>query len=340
MAKQGGQKRKLAVLLAILRERTDEEHPLSMPELLSALAARGIGAERKSVYDDLETLCVLGQDVVRVGAGPATRYYLGERTLQYPEVKLLTDALLANRFLTEKQCRQMLTRLYADVSVYRRERLKTQVYVLNRLEGGNTVLYTVDALQEAIARGRQVTFRYLQTLPDGQRVPRHGGKIYAVSPFALCWDDEYYYLIAYDGAAGEIRHYRVDKMDALTVTDTPREGEAVFARFDMGQYCRATFGMFGGKTEAVTLAFTPRLCEVMFDRFGSGIRLRKDEMGYAVTVPVVVSPQFLAFVLGFGGEMKILAPAYAAEALVKTGKEALALYDPDKAAQERPGKGM
>ena len=329
MPRVTGQKCKLPALIRILTEQSDEEHPLSLSQIATLLEERyGIRPERKSLYDDLETLALMDYDIVTVGAGRSTKYYLGERSFELAERKLMADAIVSNRFLSEKKSAALVSKLLRDASVWQRDRFFRQIHVVNRVfSGGEKVLYTVDLLHEAICENRQISFRYARRTPSGKREYGHGGARYAVSPWALCWDDEFYYLIAYSEEHNSIRHYRVDRMDIPELLPQKRLGEKLFSQFDMTAYSRAAFGMFGGSITQVTLRCANRLADVIYDRFGTGRVLRNLGNVFEVTVPVMVSPAFLSWVLGFGADMKIMGPQGACEALLRLGKEALAQYD-------------
>ena len=329
MPKRMGQKQKSGAVLSILTEHSDEEHPLPLRRIISLLQTEwGICAERKSVYDDIECLRSRGYDVITVGGGRSTAYYLGARNFELAEWKLLLDAVQSCRLLSEKKAEALIGKLLTDCSVWQREKLSRQVWVANRAPvGGETVLYAVDALSEAMNGDLRVRFRYTDRNLRGERVLRHGGKIYEVSPWALCWDDEFYYLIAYDSEKKAILHFRVDRMESVTAADLPRDGKEAFRNFDMGIYSRRCFGMFGGETVPVTLRCHTRLSNVIWDRFGGESVLRRAEGDrFDVTVSVMLSPAFYSWVLGFGAEMEILSPSSAREDLVKLGREALRHY--------------
>ena len=316
MAKGAGQKLKLPILWKTLMERSDEEHPLTVPELIEALAAWGITAERKSIYADLEALSQLGVDVqLRKGKSPG--WFLGERTFQLPELKLLVDAVQSSRFITRRKSDQLIAKLEGLASVYQAKSLQRQVYVAGRVKSMNeSVYYTIDKLHTAISGARAVTFRYFEYNVRKEKVYRREGKRYHVSPYALIWDNENYYLAAYDHDHGELRHYRVDKMDELAVTAMERQGEEAVRDFDMAAYARKHFGMFRGREGQVRLRCRNQLVGVVLDRFGREVILVPDgEEHFTVTVEAAVSPQFLGWVFGLGAEVELLSPQWAREAL-------------------------
>lgn len=307
MPKSPNQKRKLLVLLELLQRQSDEDHPIPLSGLSAALKREGISAERKTIYDDLETLRVQGYDIQnRKREG----YYLADRPFQLPELKLLVDAVQSSKFISQRKSSQLIAKLEQLTSVHEAAKLQRQVYVTGRVKTMNErVYYTIDAIHDAIAAGVRVRFRYFDYSVSKEKVYRKGGAYYEVSPYALLWDDENYYLVAYDTAFQMVRHYRVDKMDRLTATALPRLGAEAFSHFDLGVYSKAHFGMFSGREERVTLRCANHFVGVMLDRFGRDLSLIPDgENHFTITAPVAVSPQFFGWLCGLGPEVEIRAP--------------------------------
>ncbi|MBR7092759.1 MAG: WYL domain-containing protein [Clostridia bacterium] len=322
--KRTRQKEKLLLLQKILSEETDAEHPLSVPQLLRRLEGAGIPAERKSLYDDIEALQQAGMDIERQ-PGPKGGYYVAGRLFEVPELRLLTDAVQSSRFITEKKSMQLIRKLESLCSRNEAMQLQKQVFVSNRIKSMNeSIYYNVDQLHAAIAQDRQISFQYFDWTPAGEKKLRHGGQRYVTSPWALLWDNENYYLIAYDEAQGGLRHYRVDKMMQITGLEAPREGKKQMERFDVASYAAQHFGMFGGAAEPVTLQFDSSLAGVVIDRFGADVTLRDNGDGtFRVHVTLAVTPVFLAWIISFGGRARILSPASAAEQLRQAARQVL-----------------
>ena len=317
MARQANQKLKMLYLLEILCRETDEEHPLTLKQIIDLLAQKGISAERKSLYDDIEQLRLLGEDIITV-RDTAVRYYIGERTLDMPQLRLLVDAVQSSRFITRKKSEELIRRLESLTSRHLAGQLQREVVVSGRIKNMNeSIYYNVDRLQSAITAGRQVTFQYFDWGMDKKQHLRHNGALYTVSPWAMVWDDENYYLVAYHSEKGTLRHYRVDRMLHIAVTDRPREGETAFRSHDLAAYSRQTFGMFGGQEQWVTLRCHKRMAGIMLDRFGSDTPFIPDgEEHFTARVPVVVSPPFFAWLSGFERDIRLVAPTAVAEEYV------------------------
>ena len=325
MPRSTNQKLKLLCLSRILWERTDEDHPMTVAQLISALEEWDIKAERKSIYDDMEALRVFGLDVQnRKGKDPG--WFLGERPFQLAELKLLVDAVQSSRFITQRKSSDLIGKLESLASGWQARQLQRQVYVDRRAKSMNeSVYYNIDKLHAAIAGRRSVSFKYFEYNVKKERVFRREGRRYDVSPVGLIWDSENYYLAGYDHKHREMRHYRVDKMAELAMTCLPMEG--VEEGFDIAEYAKKYFGMFSGREGQVTLRCRNELVGVVLDRFGREVILVPDgESHFTVTIPAVVSPQFLGWVFGLGDGVRILRPGWAAEEMKKQLAAVAALY--------------
>jgi len=315
MPRASRQKEKLLYLQKIMLEKTDENHPLTLGEIKDLLAGYGIQTERKSLYDDLRILEVFGLDICRT-RGTTVRYFVGSRDFEIPELKLLVDAIQSSKFITHSKSLKLIAKLEKLVSENDGKQLHREVYVTNRVKTLNEqIYYNVDELHNAISDNRMITFKYMKWAVDfGGRqkiikTERHPGKLYSVSPFALCWDDENYYLVAYDHEADKIKHFRVDKMEKISVTDKPREGADKLEDFNLARYAKSVFSMFGGEECEVKLSVDNDLIGVIADRFGTETYIIKEsDTSFIVSVRVVLSPQFFAWIFGLGTKVRILSP--------------------------------
>lgn len=323
MAGNGKQKQKILELWRLLRDHTDEDHPMPMPQILRELENAGICAERKGIYDDLNVLRDFGEDVEVSRDGGRTGYYLGDRGLELAERKLLVDAVQASRFITEKKSRQLIEKLSIGISEYQSREMNRQVYVTGRVKSMNeAILYNVDALHCAIREERQIRFRYFDWTVRKTREYHRGGAAYQMSPLGLVWQDENYYLVAGESGREVPRHFRVDKMEDITVLDEPRVRDC--GEIDPARYAATTFGMFAGEPVAVELSVEDRLAGVIIDRFGREPVFRPTAEGrFYVTVKVIPSPIFYGWALSFGGGVRIVSPSGVREACRKQALEAL-----------------
>ncbi len=304
------QKLKMLYLSRLFMEQTDDEHGLTMPEIIEKLAAHGVNADRKTLYMDLEELRRYGLDILSQQVGHKTYYSLGARDFELPELKLLVDSVQAAKFITDKKSRELIRKLENLVSVHQARQLHRQVLISGRVKTMNeSIYYNIDKLHGAINADSQIRFQYYQWNLRREMELRRGGAWYEVSPWALIWDDENYYLVAFDAADDRIKHYRVDKMLRIKTTDERRLGRETFRAFDMARYTKSLFGMYGGEETAVTLQGEGRFAGVVIDRFGKDIALLPiGEDRFEAKVNVAVSPQFFGWVMGLGGGVVVTGP--------------------------------
>ena len=309
MSKSPNQKLKLLVLLRFLMKNSDEAHPVTVQDMIEELARHDISAERKTIYDDIEALRRFGADIVQ-RKDKSTGYYVASREFELPELKLLVDSIQSSKFITQRKTLSLIKKVENLASVYDAQLLERQVYVRGRVKSMNeSVYYNVDEISGAISRDRAIRFKYFEFTVSGERHYRHEGAWYLVSPFALMWDDENYYLLAWDASAARLKHYRVDKMTNIETLEQRREGREAFKKLDMASYSQRVFGMFAGEEKRVRLRFLNHLAGAVIDRFGKDTILTPDgDEHFIIAVDLVVSPQFFAWVFGFGSEAEILSP--------------------------------
>ncbi len=328
MAKSANQKLKLLYILKILSEKTDEDHSMPTQDLIQELASYGISAERKSIYDDMECLRCFGYDILSTKTRNGG-YYLASREFELPELKLLVDAVQASRFITQKKSRELISKIEGLAGPYGGKQLQRQVFVAGRVKTENeSIYYNVDRIHKAIQDDSPITFTYLAWNIKKELQPRHGGKRYQVSPWALTWQAENYYLIAYDGPEERIKHFRVDKMSQIEEqVKESRKGKEAFGEFDIAEYTNRTFSMFGGEPEVVTLQLPEEMVGIILDRFGKDADIRPAGGGVInARVKAAVSGQFYGWLTGLGGRVSILSPLHVREGFLCHIKHILENY--------------
>ena len=309
MAKSANQKIKILYLMKILLELTDDKHGLTLEEISNALLKYGVQAERKTLYDDLEVLRIFGLDIEK-RKDKTVRYHVVNREFELPELKLLVDAVQSSKFITHKKSRELIKKIESFASHYEAQQLQRQVFVANRIKTMNeSIYYAVDNIHEAINNNLRVSFQYYSWNEKKEKVLRHNGAHTIVSPWGLTWDDENYYMIAYDSLSGIVKHYRVDKMLNIQLTDQKRDGAELFKNFDMALYSKKTFGMYGGKEQSVTLRCNHRIAGVIIDRFGTNLPFtNKNDTHFDIRIKVHTSPLFYSWIMSFGTDITILSP--------------------------------
>ena len=307
---ESNQKYRILYLLKIFHEKTDDNHFLSSKQLIFELSTYGINIERKTLYSDIHLLNDYGIDIVMDNAGRDRLYHIGEREFELPELKLLVDSVQSSKFITEKKSQALIKKLENLTSKYEGRQLERQVYVSGRIKAENeNIYYNVDAIHEAISKNVKIIFQYFQWSVDKEKVLRHDGKVYKVSPWALTWDDEKYYLVGYDEEIDEIRHYRFDKMLNIELDEKKRIGQEKFEAFDLATYTNRLFGMFDGEEKIVKLKVNNNFAGIIIDRFGTDIDIKKNYTDwFEVEVLVVVSDQFLSWIISLGDQVVIMEP--------------------------------
>lgn len=309
MAKSSNQKLKLLYLLKTLDEKTDEENTMTINDMIAELDRYGINAERKSIYDDLEALRHYGLDIAS-RKSKTTDYFVASRLFELPELKLLVDAVQCSKFVTHKKSNELIKKIESLASYRQAQSLQRQVYVSNRVKTINeSIYYNVDRLHAAIAENKKVSFKYFDYDIKKEKSFRKNGEKYLVSPYALSWDDENYYLITFSTKYNDFTHYRVDRMTDIDLIDEERDPLPDREHFDIAEYTKKVFNMFGGEEVMVQLQFDNLLVNAVIDRFGKDVVIGKmDESSFYIWIKVAVSSTFFAWVSQFGNKVKILSP--------------------------------
>lgn len=306
------QKIKLLAVMQILLQRTDENHTMTAQDICGALkSSYGITAERKGIYSDIEALQRVGIDVIQ-NKGKDSGYYVGERDFELPELKLLVDAVQSSKFITSKKSEKLIKKLESLTSVHEAQQLQRQVFICDRPKTENeTIFYLVDQIHTALFENKQVSFQYTEWTPKKELRTKKEGAYYCLSPWALTWDSENYYLVAYDMENDMVKHYRVDKIKNLSILEEKRLGKEKFQSFDLPAFAKKTFAMYGGRDETISLRCQNRLAGVMIDRFGKDVIMIPDEKdSFKASVLVTVSNQFYGWLTGLGSEVQIIGPKH------------------------------
>lgn len=329
MSKGNNQKLKLSYLTKIMLEKTDDEHSLTMPQIMAELEKYDVTAERKSIYSDFADMNdKLGIEIIKEQIGRETFYHVGSREFEVAEVKLLIDAIQSSKFITERKSRELIKKVKGLVSEHQASQIQRQVFVQGRIKTMNeSIYYNVDDIHSAIGNNKKIRFKYFAWNVDKSMYILNHGNFMTVSPWALTWDDENYYLVAFDDYSKTCKHYRVDKMLKLEVIDEPREGKEIFRNFDMATYSKATFGMYAGEKKRVKIQFHNRMCGVFIDRFGKDVSFRTVDAEHSeLSVEINVSPQFYGWIFSLGNKVKLVGPDSVVEDMRKYTEEFLDNY--------------
>lgn len=314
MPSSPNQKMKILYLMKIFLERTDDNHMLTITEIIAALAEYDIQAERKSLYTDMELLRKFGLNI-ESRKSKTVGYYIDSRDFELPELKLLVDAVQSSRFITPKKSTELIKKLSALTSIPQAKQLRRQVYVADRPKPFNeSIYYNIDAIHAAINDGFKINFKYFDYNGDKKRVYRKDGNVYCHTPIALCWNDDKYHLICYCSKYDDFTHYRVDRMSDVDVGDEKAD-KMDKKRFNVAEHTKQVFGMYSGELVSAVLSFDNSLINPVLDRFGIDTPLYRRGDAFEINAEVFYSPVFLSWIFQFGDKAEIIEPKKLRDAL-------------------------
>ena len=310
MARENFRKIKLLKLLEMLRQNTDEQHPMTTSRIISSLAQMEITCDRRTLSQDIATLNDLGYEIMTTTLGHEKAYYIEDRNFSIPELKILIDAVHASSFITEKKSAELIDKIATLAGSHRAEVLKRNMVCFNtRKHSNERIFYNVNDLEDAILRQKKVLFRYFDLNENGERVYRRGGHRYVVEPVALVFNEDNYYLTCYSARHDSTSNYRIDRMDSVQVIDEDCCEKAIALRDQVATYTEQAFKMFGGQIEDIVLEFDRSLIGVVYDRFGEGTKMMTtSETKCVASVKVQISPVFWGWLFQFAGQMKVISP--------------------------------
>ena len=305
-------KRRLLLVQKLLYENTDEQHPMTTFEILEYLQAQGIVTNRKTLKGDIDLMVESGLDIITIQSKP-NKYFWGAREFEQAELKLLVDAVSSSRFITQKKSRIITKKIMSLSSINGREELKRNIYAAGRIKADNeSLLYIVDTVNEAITRKRKISFQYTDYTPEKKKILKNDGEVYTLSPYALFWNDDYYYAVGYSDKHKNVSSFRVDRICHAHISDEKSVREP--DDFNLERYSRQIFEMYDGDTVRVKLECRNMLMRYVIDRFGEDVatEIATEDTFYAYP-EVALSPNFYSWLFTFAGDIRILAPERAKE---------------------------
>lgn len=334
MEKQKSESKKLLPLYLkqLFLEKTDETHYVEMKDILEYLETKGIYADRRTVYSAIHLLDETGFKVEHISGRGIYKYHYHDRLFDLKELKFLIDAVSASKFLTEKKSKELINKIKSLGSKYDGMKLNRNILIGNRIKSMKDKIFdNLDILYTAIAENSQIGFKYLKWNTKKELEYRKDGQLFIVSPYAVSLQDDNYYLIAFDNISHELRHYRIDKMDKIKITNEPREGKELFKSFNILDYSKKSFGMFSGREETVGIECAASLLGVFIERFGEDVSVRpsfEKTNHFVVRAAVHISPQFYGWIFGLGKDVRIVSPESVKKEFQKTVEDILSNYNP------------
>lgn len=311
----------------ILNRESDEENPLKTEEIIRRLGEEGIPCHRKTLYEDVKILNANGYEVC-VNRSTSNEYYVMERTFDVPELQILMDAVLASKFISEKKSEQLVKKIAGLAGAKKGEVLKRNIVAFNTVKSSNEkVFYTINEIALALEKQQQISFYYFKYNEKGKKVYQHKNKPYVVNPLATVFCDDKYYLMCYDDKHGNIIHYRIDRMESLRMINEPIKETKESRNFDIKKHKKQLFGMYVGAPKKVVLEVDKTAVDGVFDKFGDDVKLKEIGGKLVFEVEAQISPTFIAWVMGFGGTLRVVAPKDVANKVKERLQSALDTYE-------------
>ena len=310
MAQDNCQKIKLLKLYELLRQETDEQHPMTTMTIIDRLGKMGISCERRTLAKDMAILNEQGYEVMFRWIGKEKGYYVEDRSFSVPELKILIDAVQAASFVTGKKTAELIEKIADLGGGHRADILKGNMVCFNtRKHSNESIYYNVGFLEDAIQQQKKVIFYYFDLNEHGEKVYRRDGHHYVVEPIGLVFNEDNYYLMVYSSRHDGTANYRVDRMEKVEIIDEPVCEKALQLRETVDCFTEQAFKMYGGQPVDVTLQFDHKLIGVVYDKFGEDTKMiRLNSETCVATVKVQVSPTFWGWIFQFGKQMQITSP--------------------------------
>ena len=310
------QKSRILYIYKLLLEQTDEHHHLSIVQINKFLEKMGIQAHRRTIGSDIEELKEFGVDIITIKSSQ-NKYFVGKRTFQLPEIKLLIDAVESSKFITPKKSKELIKKLGELTSEYQSKKLGRNIYVEKRIKPANEeILYTIDTIQEAIDSKEQISFKYYDYTPQKRKIFKNSGYIYRLSPYALCWSNDFYYVVGFCHKHETITQYRIDRIAKIMGTTEPATPAP--DDFNGADYVKNIFSMYGGDCKTVELKCQNHLMKHIIDKFGKDVETKiVDDKHFIAEVDVCISPTFFGWCFQFAGEMEITGSGEVVERYIK-----------------------
>ena len=294
-------------LLRFLYQQTDEAHAVTVSEMIEYLKSKGIPSVRQTVYTDLEALDTAGIDIVQIKSAQ-NRYFIGSRIFEYPELKMLVDAVASSKVISAKKSQALIQKLGQLTSIQQAEQLQRLASLSSRVKPHNEkVYYIIDSIQTAILDQHQISFQYYEYTPEKKKILKHDGYRYILDPYALEWKNDHYYLIGYSHKHKGIAHFRVDRLTSVEPLDSKFQP---MPDFDVAAYTNKMVDMFAAEhAEQVKLLCSNELMRVIIDHYGEDIEISPyDDTHFTVIIEVNPSGTFYGWVFKFMGKIRILSP--------------------------------
>ena len=308
-------------------ERTDENHPISMDEIISLLSANGMETSARTISDDIALLQDMGLDIIAQKM-PITKYYIGSRDFEPYEVRLLMDCVQSSKVLSESKTEQLIKKLSGLCSKHEAARIKTTIFDKGIKSANDKTHFTISVINQAMIEGKQITFKYFEYSSSKSKQYENDGKAYEVIPCEMIYIEDIYYLLVLKAGRGIfVSRFKIDQMEEVNLSCAqPKYADKMLARSNVKDINRHNFSLHDGKIEEVTILFPNDLAGVFIDRFGIDVNIRETDEGFIITERIALNMEFLGWIFSLGAEVKIITPHWATQAMKDLLKDTYKVY--------------
>ena len=303
MSEQHSRKTKILYLLDILTKMTDEENGLTLTQIFDNLYLKGISAERKSIYSDIQALKQAGYQIKKKKRGDEVTYHMVSDNLTSSDIYLLSQLLQTTDFITHQQANELVLKLAKLTNVKNENRiLSSMLKFINNNK--NDLSEKTIKICDAIFNGKKITFAYR-------------GLKYNVSPLVITVVDSVCYLVAGSRSFDDnFDFFDIDELAEITIIDRKAAAPGEIADnpdFDLSLYIRQNLDLKKNQEIAVTLEISEDsifvfMNEFAEDRFAGKARIEKQETTFLVETTLKLTPKFISYLYKNSDEIKVLSP--------------------------------
>lgn len=323
MPKAADQKLRLLYLIQIFIKKTDNDHGITLEEILAELAKHQIVANRKTIYDDIYVLNQWGYQITHEKKNYTHYYYIYNKehfendpygnpiqatTFSISELILLTDAIQSSKYIPRSNSDQLIKKLKTFASIYEEKQLDRHNYIEGITKSqAPRIHYTINTLNNSINDDCQIEMYYKEwTLKKQLEQKPH---LYHLSIWAMIWLDENYYIVAYDHDEDKIKHFRIDKIGHIRLCPDKKRDLHLFEGKTVAQYVKQRDNMFGDDIVTVTLKAKKHLIGIFIDKFGKNIPIEEYPEYFITQVNIIDAPPFYGWLFALGADIEVLEPS-------------------------------
>ncbi|MFC4558166.1 helix-turn-helix transcriptional regulator [Virgibacillus kekensis] len=325
-----GSNYRLLAIRDILFNETDEYNELDINELSEKLrnltGDEGL-FDKRTIKRDLETLDDMDFEIVRnTGRFGKTLFSHQARIFETYQLRLIIDAILSARFITTKEKEKLIKKVKQLTSKNIAKTLPEPILFEQTANMDyELVKLNIDCVHRAISENKVLTYQYGKFNVKKEFEYHRNGDRYLVEPYALIWQNDYYYLIGRFQETDELRHYRLDRIRNIEVSE---KSFIRAADLNLHDYVNQSFHMFSGQEMWMKIRFHNNMVNVVLDRFGQDADIRElDDHHFVLSTKAKLSDGLVNWILTWGNQAKVLSPDHLTDKVKSKIKEMSEVYE-------------